>query len=113
MLPEAGKHLHDIQHSVGLLQSFTLGKSLEDYLGDAMLRSAVERQFTIIGEAVNALARSDPATVSRISAHRRMIAFRNVLIHGYADVDDRLVWDVVMTNLPLLARETAALLEEA
>ena len=38
--------------------------------------------------------------------------FRNVLIHGYADVDDRLVWDVVMTNLPLLARETAALLEQ-
>ncbi len=40
MLPEAGKHLHDIQHAVGLLQSFTLGKSLADYLGAAMLRSA-------------------------------------------------------------------------
>ena len=53
MLPEALKHLHDIQPAVGLLQSFTRGKSLEDYLGDTMLRSAVERQFTIIGEAVN------------------------------------------------------------
>lgn len=78
-----------------------------------MLRSAVERPFTVIGEAVNGLARTDPSTAARISAYRRMIAFRNVLIHGYADVDDKLVWDVVETNLPLLARETTELLSEA
>lgn len=113
MQPEAGKHLHDIQHAVGLLQSFTRGKSLEDYLADAILRSAVERQFIIIGEAVNALTHSDPDTVSRINAHRRMIAFRNVLVHEYGDVDDRLVWDVVVTNLPLLSEEVAELLAEA
>ena len=113
MRPEAAKYLHDIQQAVGLLQSFTSGKSLTDYLGDALLRSAVERQFTIIGEAVNALARTDASTVTRISAYRRMIAFRNVLTHRYADVDDKLVWDVVESSLPLLARETSELLSEA
>jgi len=39
-------------------------------------------------------------------------AFRNILIHGYADVDDRLVWDILETRLPLLRREAEALLGE-
>jgi uncharacterized protein with HEPN domain len=55
----------------------------------------------------------DDVLASRISERRRIIAFRNILIHGYADVDDRLVWDVVKTKLPALRREVDALLAEA
>ena len=60
-----------------------------------MLRAAVEREFEIIGEAMAQLAQLDPVLAARISGYQRIIAFRNVLIHGYADVDDRLVWDIV------------------
>ena len=77
-----------------------------------MLRAAVERQFEIIGEAMAQLARVDEAVAPRISGYRRIIAFRNVLIHGYADVDDRLVWDVVETSLPTLVEEIDALASE-
>lgn len=45
-----------------------------------------------------------------ISEFRRIIAFRNILIHGYADVDDRLVWDIVETKVAPLREEVAALL---
>ena len=48
----------------------------------------------------------------RISEHSRVIAFRNILIHGYADVDHRLVWDIVQTKLPVLRDEVEALLKE-
>ena len=72
-----------------------------------MLRAAVERQFEIVGEALVQLAKLDEKLAARISEHRRIIAFRNILIHGYADVDDRLVWDVVETKLPVLRRELA------
>jgi uncharacterized protein with HEPN domain len=75
-----------------------------------MLRAAVEREFEIIGEALAQLARIDPTLAGSISQHRSIIDFRNVLIHGYADVDDRLVWDVVETRLPVLRREIDALL---
>jgi uncharacterized protein with HEPN domain len=78
-----------------------------------MLRAAVERQFEIIGEALVRLARLDEGFVARISEHRRIVAFRNILIHGYADVDDRLVWDVVQSKLPLLLREVEGLLAES
>ena len=66
----------------------------------------------IAGEALSQLARIDAALAARISDHRRVIAFRNILIHGYASVDDRLVWDVVDTKPPVLRREVDALLGE-
>ncbi len=109
---EARKYLHDIQRAVELLEEFTVGKTFADYKRDAMLRAAVERQFEVIGEAMAQLARLDGALVDRISGHRRIIAFRNLLIHGYADVDDRLVWGVIEANLPTLAREIEALSKE-
>jgi uncharacterized protein with HEPN domain len=78
-----------------------------------MLRAAVEREFEIIGEALAQLAKLDASIAARITDHRRIISFRNLLIHGYADVDDRLVWDIVETKLPVLTREVDALLESA
>ena len=95
-----------------MISDFTQGTSFADYAGDAMLRSAVERQFEIAGEALAGLARSDASIASRISHFQRIIAFRNVLIHGYAEVDDRLVWSVVETDLPTLVTEVADLLAE-
>ena len=107
---ETRKYLYDICHAAKLAKEFIVGKTLEDYERDAMLRAAVERQFEIIGEATAQLARADKRTVDCISYHQRIIAFRNVLIHGYADVDDRLVWNVVETYLPTLIHEVEALL---
>ena len=108
---ETAKYLYDIQRACVLLREFTAGKTLAEYENDAMLSAAVERQFEIIGEAMNQLARVDDAVASGITEYRRIIAFRNLLIHGYDVVDDMLVWDVVQTNLPILAREIDVLLD--
>ena len=108
---ETRTYLFDIQRAAALLQGFIRRKTFVDYQADVMMRSAVERQFEIIGEAMNKLAGVDEETARRISEYERIIAFRNILIHGYAVVDDRLVWDVAQTNLPVLAKEVDALLE--
>ena len=94
-----------------MLKEFTADKTFADYERNAMLRAAVEREFEVIGEAMTQLARVDEVVAARISGYRRIIAFSNVLIHRYADVDDRLVWNVVETNLTTLAIEIDALLE--
>jgi len=107
---ETKKYLYDIQQAAARIAEFTAEKKFEDYRNNRMLRAAVERQFEIIGEALSQLARLDEVLAERISGHRRIIAFRNILIHGYADVDDRLVWDVVQGKLPVLRREIEALL---
>lgn len=64
----------------------------------------------IIGEAISKLSRVDAETAARISDYRRIIALRNVLIHGYAQVDSRILWDVLQMNLPILQKETQDLL---
>jgi len=109
---EPKKYLYDIQEAASRIVDFTSGKTLDDYRGNAMLRSAVERQFEIIGEALAQLAKLDGKIVARISEHRRIIAFRNILIHGYADIDERLVWDIVQAKLPVLRQEIERLLNE-
>jgi uncharacterized protein with HEPN domain len=75
-----------------------------------LLKSAVERQFEVIGEALSQLAKADQETAALISEYRRIIAFRNILIHGYAQIDDRLVWGVLDSKLPTLLREVEKLL---
>ena len=110
---ETRKYLYDIQQAAARISEFTGGKRFEDYQNEAMLRAAVERQFEIIGEALVRLARLDGDIVAQISEHRRIIAFRNILIDGYADVDDRLVWDVVQSKVPLLLCNVEGLLAES
>jgi len=50
---EARKYLRDIQVAAERIERFTRGRGFEQYLADEMLRSAVERQFSIIGEALS------------------------------------------------------------
>ena len=87
-------------------------KQPSDYRGDRLFRQATERNSETIGEAIGRVARLDPATASRISDHRRIIAFRNRLIHGYDLLDDELVWGTVKGEVPVLLSEVEGLLEE-
>jgi uncharacterized protein with HEPN domain len=100
MRPESRKFLWDALQAAERISRFTSGKSFGDYQTDELLKSAVERQFEIIGEALNQLHAADPDTASGIPDLPRIVAFRNILIHGYASIDDRLVWGVVEGNLP-------------
>src|SRR5688500_4743306 len=99
---EARKYLFDIQQASRRLEEFTRGRTFEHYGADAMLRSAVERQFEIVGEALTQLRKLAPEASAAVTDAARIIAFRNILVHGYADVDDRLVWNIVETKLPTL-----------
>ena len=107
---EAKKYLFDIKQAADLLLRFSRGKTFTEFTADPLLRSAIERQFEIIGEALNQLSRIDAGTASAISEHRRIIAFRNILIHGYAAIDHRLVWGMLEGKLPDLHRQVEALL---
>ena len=110
---ELAKYLYDMQHAAASLAAFIEGRTWSDYERNAMLRAAVERQFEIIGEALAQLAKRDPDMAARISEYQRVIAFRNVLIHGYAEVDNRLVWDLSQTRLPKLRQQVDELLQKA
>jgi len=92
--------LWDARDAATAIADMTAGKSFADFDSDIVLRSAVERQVEILGEALGRLARLDPMLAARIPDLRQIVAFRNVLIHGYALIDRARVWRAVQEDLP-------------
>jgi uncharacterized protein with HEPN domain len=97
---ESKKLLEDVRLACERILEFTKDKTLNDYTCNDLLRSGVERQFEIIGEALNRLVKIAPDVANQISHHKRVISFRNILIHGYDIVEDPIVWDVITNDLP-------------
>ncbi len=112
MPPDPRAFLWDAREAAVALASFIAGRSPEQYMADRLLRSAVERQCEIVGEALNRLSRSAPELAARIPDLARAVAFRNLLIHGYATVDDGTVWRTVTEDMPVLAGHVGRLLAE-
>jgi uncharacterized protein with HEPN domain len=110
MRPKAPKLLEDIRDAAAFIREAVRGKTLGDYQRDRLLRQAIERNFEIIGEAMNRLAQHDPDTAVSISKHRQIIDLRNVPIHGYDLIDHRVVWSTIDEEVPVLLAEVEALL---
>ena len=112
MALKANKLLADMINAGNAIAGFTAARTRDDYATDLMLRSAVERQFEILGEALKRLSLLDSGIAGRISDHQRIIAFRNVIAHGYDTLDADIVWQAVSEKLPFLVEEARALLVE-
>lgn len=87
-------------------------RDLAGYQADPIIRSAVERQFITIGEAINSLSRLDPELARRVSHASMIVGFRNQLTHDYPSIDDEIVWGIAVHEAPVLKGECVALLEE-
>lgn len=113
MHPRSPQWLEDIRDAAAFIVQVTAGVTLERYKADRVLRQAVERNFEIIGEAVKRIAAADPGTAARIGHHAQIIAFRNILIHGYDLLDHALVLTTAEQQVPRLLAEVEALLAGA
>jgi uncharacterized protein with HEPN domain len=94
------------------IQRFADGRSFDDFTSNRMLRSAIEREFITIGEALGSGLRAAPALETAITEARDIVDFRNVLVHGYTKVFPNVVWSLVETGVPVLLAEIRALLAE-
>jgi uncharacterized protein with HEPN domain len=107
---DARAYLSDIVTSCDAIESAVAGMALPDYLATRLVRSSVEREFTIIGEAVTMLSRMAPHVFSAITHARRIVDFRNQLTHEYQSIDDEAVWVIVDRDVPVLRAECERLL---
>jgi uncharacterized protein with HEPN domain len=105
------KRLLDALLACRAIRSFTAGIDFAAYEASLLIRSAVERQFEIIGEALGQADKADTTLGARLPEIRSIVGLRNRLIHGYDSVDDQIVWDIVQTKLPGLEASVAALLD--
>ncbi len=106
----AKKFLLDALEAGESILEHTASRSLDNYRNDRFFRRAVEREFEIIGEALNRLAQIDADTAAKLSELRRVVDFRNRIIHGYDTIDDVVVWGVVQSHLPKLVSEVRLVL---
>jgi uncharacterized protein with HEPN domain len=113
MRPEVRKYLYDMQQACERIAAFVSAKTADDYRGDVLLQSAVERQFQIIGEALSQALKIAPLLAGALSDTKRIIAFRNILVHAYAAVSNDVVWGILGTDLPVLRREVEGLLAQS
>ncbi len=112
MPPRPKALLEDIRDACDAIEAYVSGLTVGEYARDRLVRDAVERRFMIMGEAANQLLQADPDKAASLSDCRKLIDFRNVLVHGYSHVDDTTVWEIIQTRLSKLREEVVELLNQ-
>lgn len=110
MTGKSQKYLSDIIHSIELIEDFTKSiKTFSQYENDLKTQSAVERHLGIIGEAVNKydLLNTEDSLINA----RKIVGFRNRLIHAYDAIDPSMIWAIIKQYLQPLKEEVISKLE--
>ncbi len=95
------KYLFDINESIDSIEGYLEGnRDFSIYVSNKMLRRAIEREFEIIGVAMNRIEKIDPSI--NISSKKQIISMRNRVIYGYDKIDDEIVWGTIVRHLPKL-----------
>ena len=106
------RYLRDIIETARLIRGSTEEMTIVDYETDIRLRHQIERELTIIGEAMSRLEDVDMDVVEQLSDYKGYIGLRNVLNHQYPDIDQATIWRTITIEIPVLIREVESLLAE-
>ncbi|HEX2059646.1 MAG TPA: HepT-like ribonuclease domain-containing protein [Thermoanaerobaculia bacterium] len=100
--PEIETRLSHIASACEKVLRVTRGLTYEQYVSHDLVPDVVERQLTIVGEAMTRVAKLDPALAARVGEYPRIIAFRNQIVHNYPDIDADAIWTVIQRDVPAL-----------
>jgi len=108
---EQKKLFTDILQAIHSIDEHLEGRRVfHEYRSNKTKRRAVERELEIVGEAVNRLLKLDPDI--NISYSRLIVDLRNKVIHAYDNVNDIVMWNVIMKYVPQLKTEVETLFED-
>jgi uncharacterized protein with HEPN domain len=94
------------------VSNFLGNRSLAEYLANELYQSAVERQLEIAGDALGQLRKLDAVLFGKIPDGDLVVAFRNVLAHGYATIDHRRVYEIASSRAGELLKTLETLLAQ-
>jgi uncharacterized protein with HEPN domain len=103
MRPDAGDaaYVRDMIEACERVAEFIAGHTSESYGATAMVRSAVERQIEIVGEAARRVSEELRARTPHVP-WRPIIAQRHILAHEYGEIEHELIWRVATRHIPAL-----------
>jgi uncharacterized protein with HEPN domain len=97
-------YLQDVTDAAEAIHDFTDGMQLESFWVDDLVRSAVERKFEIIGEALRQASQFFPGSVDSVPDLKDAVNQRNRIAHGYFDINPGVLWTTKDNDLaPLVA----------
>jgi uncharacterized protein with HEPN domain len=103
--------LEDILFSIEKIEKYSKNSNFDDFCKNDMLIDAIVRNFEVIGEAAKNIPNKVKETYPEVE-WKKVMAFRNVLIHEYFGIDLESVWDTVKKNIPSLKSEISKIIRE-
>lgn len=100
--------LQHILDAISEIENYTKGVDFAQFSSNSMLFNACVRQLEIVGEAVNRLSDDLIANNPNIE-WRKVTGLRNMLIHEYFGIDDKLVWSIIQKNIPDLKNKVGVI----
>lgn len=104
-------YIFDIVESIELIESYTGGMSLAEFLNNSAIRDAVVRRVEIIGESAKRVPDAMRNSYKDV-AWKKITGTRDRLIHDYGDVDFNTVWDIVKSDLPTLKEQMKEIIKK-
>lgn len=94
-------YLDHIANRIGRIERATSGIDLAGFLGNEDLQAAIERYIEVIGEAAAKLTQHTRDLAPNVP-WSQVIGARNVIVHGYAEIEPDRIWDIVKNHIPAL-----------
>jgi len=94
-------YLDHIADRIRRIERVTVGVDLAGFLGNEDLQALIERHIEVIGEAAGKLSQQARDLAADVP-WGQVIGARNVIIHGYAEIDPKRIWGMVKDHVPAL-----------
>jgi len=102
--------VRDIIDAIDEISSFVRGLNFESFRADRRTVKAVLADLSIIGEAARQIP--DAIKSSHLSIPwRSMVDIRNVVVHTYFRIDEKIIWETITDDFPTLRRQLWLLIE--
>ncbi len=99
------KLYNDILNAITFIEEFTVSVNLfDEYTTDHKTKSAVERQLSIVGEALTQLRKLGD---DELQHTRQIIGLRNMIVHAYDTIDDSIIWSILKKHIVPLKEEVS------
>ena len=95
------QRLMHILESIEEIENYTADSNLDIFLQNSMMRFASVKQIEIIGEAANYISEETKVKFTEIQ-WKQITGLRNVLVHEYFGIDSRLIWQIIVDDIPSL-----------
>lgn len=108
--PRDQERLKHMVEAIDNVFEFVEGKSFDTFKEDKILRFAVIKNLEIVGEAAYLLTKDFKSEHSNVE-WSDIIGMRHILVHGYYEIKDKIIWETIQTDLQPLKEQIKVLLD--